>query len=207
MPVDFGVLDGAKMVFPASTQLMGERAMLTTRRSILKSSGSLAAASSFGVLSLIQATPAQTRTGAAQDAPDNWREEYAYTLGMQAYVFGFPYVYLPSLRWDWVTQPKPPGSTRPYAPLNHFYNSRKLFDASYRDGDAPNNDTLYSWGWMDVSKEPLILSHPNMGERYFVFEMASMDSDNFAYVGKRTTGGAAGNFAVVGPDWNGDLVR
>lgn len=179
--------------------------MLTTRRFVLISSGSLAAAASFSAPSLIQAARAQARTGAAQYATDDWREDYAYTLGMQAYVFGFPYVYLPSLRWDWVAKPKPPGSTRPYAPLNHFYNSRKLFDASYRDGGAPNNDTLYSWGWMDVSKEPLILSHPNMGERYFTFEMASMDSDNFAYVGKRTTGSAAGNFAIVGPKWKGEL--
>jgi hypothetical protein len=179
--------------------------MLTTRRFVLTSSGSLAVAFSLGELSIIQSASAQNRSGATQDASDDWREQYAYTLGIQAYIFGFPYVYLPSLRWNWVTQPKPAGSTTPYAPLNHFYNSRKLFDASYRDGGAPNNDTLYSWGFMDVSKEPLILSHPNMGERYFVFELASMDSDNFAYVGKRTTGGAAGSFAIVGPDWKGDL--
>ena len=83
--------------------------MLTTRRSVLISSSSLAAASSLGAPSLIRPAAAQTRTGAAQDATDDWREEYAYTLGIQAYVFGFPYVYLPSLRWDWVTQPKPPG--------------------------------------------------------------------------------------------------
>jgi hypothetical protein len=36
----------------------------------------------------------------------DWRENYAYTLGEQAYVFGFPYVYLPSIRWSWVTVPK-----------------------------------------------------------------------------------------------------
>jgi len=35
--------------------------------------------------------------------------------------------------------------------------------------------------------------------------MASLDSDNFAYVGKRTTGGAAGAFAIVGPNWKGQL--
>ena len=38
------------------------------------------------------------------DGKTDWREDYAYTLGVQAYIFGFPYVYLPSLRWDWVTQ-------------------------------------------------------------------------------------------------------
>jgi hypothetical protein len=135
----------------------------------------------------------------------DWQEQYAYTLGMQAYVFGFPYVYLPSIRWNWVTVPKAEGSITPYAPLNHFYNVRDLATAEYRDGGSPNNDTLYSIAWVDVTKEPLILSHPEMGDRYFTFEIASLDSDNFAYVGKRTTGGKAGSFAMVGPDWKGAL--
>jgi hypothetical protein len=141
----------------------------------------------------------------AEKAKPDWKEQYAYTLGMQAYVFGFPYVYLPSLRWNWVTQPKPAGSITPYAPLNQFFNVRSLATAAYRDGGAPNNDTLYSIAWVDVSKEPLILSHPDMGNRYFTFEIASIDSDNFAYVGTRTTGGKAGSFAIVGPDWKGTL--
>jgi hypothetical protein len=135
----------------------------------------------------------------------DWREHYAYTLGIQAYVFGFPYVYLPNLRWDWVTQPKPPGNITPYAPLNHFFHARTLADASYRGGGAPNQDTLYSMAWVDVSREPIILSHPDMGNRYFTFELASIDSDNFAYVGQRTTGGNAGNYAIVAPGWQGAL--
>jgi hypothetical protein len=75
-----------------------------------------------------------------------------------------------------------------YAALNHFFNVRTLADASYRDGGAPNNDTLYSIAWIDVRKEPVILSYPEMGYRYFTFELASLDSDNFAYAGLRTTG-------------------
>src|SRR5262249_46263821 len=56
-----------------------------------------------------------------------------------------------------------------------------------------------------LAKEPVILSHPDMGDRYFMFEIASLDSDNFAYVGSRTTGDAAGRFAIVGPGWSGPL--
>jgi len=59
--------------------------------------------------------------------------------------------------------------------------------------------------WLDLSKEPLILSHPDMGDRYFWFQLASMDSDNFGSIGKRTTGGAAGSFALLGPNWKGKL--
>jgi hypothetical protein len=143
----------------------------------------------------------------AQEAENktDWREQYAYTLGVQAYIFGFPYVYLPSLRWDWVARPKPPNELSLSAPINHFSHVRRLADASYRSGGSPNQDTLYSMAWVDVGDEPVILSHPDMGDRYFTFQLASMDSDNFAYVGKRTTGGKAGSFAIVGPGWKGRL--
>lgn len=64
---------------------------------------------------------------------------------------------------------------------------------------------MYSIAWVDVRKEPVILSHPDMGERYFTFEIADMSSDNFAYVGKRTTGPKADSFAIVGSraGWRG----
>jgi hypothetical protein len=159
---------------------------------------------SVGSSSIAQAESTPTEQAKAA-VPADWREQYAYTLGMQAYIFGFPYVYMPTIRWAWVTQPKPPGSNTPFAPLNHFFHGRALLTADYRDGGAPNNDTLYSFAWLDVGKEPIILFHPDMGDRYFTFEMASLDSDNFAYVGTRTTGSKAGSFAIVGPDWKGNL--
>jgi len=133
-----------------------------------------------------------------------WRENYAYALGIQAYLFGFPWIFLPSIRWQWVTQPRNPELV-PFAPLNRFWHARKLADARYRDGGSPNNDTLYSTAWLDVGPVPINLSHPDMGDRYFTFEIASMSSDNFAYVGKRTTGGRSGSFAIVGPHWAGKL--
>lgn len=151
----------------------------------------------------IAAAPVVANAQAAVTKAD-WRETYAYTQGMQAFVFGFPWSFLPELRWKWVTQ-DPHSPFVPYAPLNQFYNSRQLTTAEYRDGGSPNNDTLYSIAWLDLSKEPLILSVPDTGDRYYTMEMASLDSDNFAYVGKRTTGTKAGHFAIVGPNWKGTL--
>src|SRR5271166_5891181 len=78
-------------------------------------------------------------------------------------------------------------------------------DATYRDGGCPNNDTLYSLAWLDLSEEPVILSHPDMAGRYFTFELMGFSSDNFDYVGQRTTGSTAGHFAICGPGWHGDL--
>ncbi|MFE0350980.1 DUF1254 domain-containing protein [Streptomyces griseoluteus] len=134
----------------------------------------------------------------------DWRREYAYTLGEQAFVYGFPYIYNAGLRHRWVAV-EPDADTTPHAPVNHFWHARKLFDASDRQGLCPNNDTLYSFAWVDLSEEPVILSHPDMGNRYFTFELVGITSDNFDYVGGRTTGPNAGDFALVGPGWSGDL--
>lgn len=147
-------------------------------------------------------SPASAPTPAA--APTDWRETYAYSLGMQAYVFGFPWAFLADQRWQ---RTNPAGKAGFKAPMNQFAHSRELRTASHRLGGTPNNDTVYSFAWLDVSKEPLILSHPDMGKPYFTFEIAGFDSDNFAYVGTRTTGSKAGHYAIVGPHWKGKLPK
>ncbi len=143
-------------------------------------------------------------TAPATTQEEEWREEFAYTLGVQAYIYGFPWIYLSQFRWEYVTQPTNPEYV-PYAPLNQFWHARYLFTAAYRDGGSPQSDTLYSVAWVNLSTEPLILSVPAIADRYYSFELASMDSDNFALVGTRTTGTNAGNYAIIGPDWSGTL--
>ncbi|WP_182912023.1 DUF1254 domain-containing protein [Sphingomonas cavernae] len=135
-------------------------------------------------------------------ATEDWREEYAYTLGAQAYIYAFPLVYLSKLRYDWTNV----SDSSFFASLNHFHHKRVLSNhINYTSGGSPNQDTLYSWGWLDLRQGPVVLTHPEMGNRYFTFEIADMFSDNFAYVGKRTTGGAAGAFAILSPGWDGEL--
>ena len=134
----------------------------------------------------------------------DWKAEYAYTAGMQAFIYGFPYIYNAKLRHDWVTQARDPAVV-PYAAVNHFWHAARVMDATYRDGGCPNNDTLYSLAWLDLGGEPVILSHPDMADRYFTFELMGFSSDNFDYVGQRTTGSKAGHFAICGPGWHGDL--
>ncbi|HET9648947.1 MAG TPA: DUF1254 domain-containing protein [Microlunatus sp.] len=136
--------------------------------------------------------------------PADWRAEFAYTAGVQAFIYGFPYIYNAQLRHDWVTK-KRDTAVVPYAAVNHFWHAARLLDASYRDGGCPSTDSLYSLAWLHLSEEPIILSHPDMGQRYFTFQLAGFTSDNFDYIGQRTTGSAAGDFAIVGPGWHGHL--
>ena len=134
----------------------------------------------------------------------DWQAEYAYSLGLQAYIYGFPYVYNAYTRYKWTNIPQDPKRV-PYAPVNHFWHATELIDATYRDGGCPNNDTLYSTAWVDLSKEPVILTVPEIpDERYWTFELITFTSDNFAYVGRRV-GSRAGNYALIGPGWHGDL--
>ncbi|MDX2417348.1 MAG: DUF1254 domain-containing protein [Xanthomonadales bacterium] len=135
----------------------------------------------------------------------DWREDYAYHLGIQAYTFSYPWLYLSTLKYLWVIENEPHKDVTLYMGLNRWWHGRKFITAEYRDGGAPNNDTLYSMSILDLNKEPVILSVPDTGDRYYTFEFASMSSDNFAYVGKRTTGTKAGNYLIAGPDWKGKL--
>jgi hypothetical protein len=138
----------------------------------------------------------------AQDYTSDWREEFAYTLGMQAYIYGFPWINMAQLRWLYVTQPPTATNDHPYAPLNKFCHSTTVKDSSWQGGGNPNSDTVYSTAWLNLTTEPVVLSVPAM-DRYYTFEFSCMDSDNYAYVGTRATGTNAGSYLIVGPDWHG----
>ena len=51
------------------------------------------------------------------------------------------------------------------APLGQFLSMPGYPPASYQGVTAPNADTLYSFGFFDVSKEPWVFSYPDMGDR------------------------------------------
>ncbi len=89
--------------------------------------------------------------------------------------------------------------------LNRIYHRRVLADAKARQVTAPNNDTIYSSAFFDLSGGPLRLRVPDIPDRYFSVTLMNAFTDNFRTIGTRATGGKGGDFWLVGPDWSGPV--
>src|SRR5262249_25027801 len=87
--------------------------------------------------------------------------------------------------------------------LNRFQHVPVLATHKSRAVTTPNTDTLYSSAWLDLSLEPLFLTVPAMGERYYSFAFMSLFTDNFAYVCRRLHGSRPAPRMIVGPSWHG----
>ena len=74
------------------------------------------------------------------------------------------------------------------SPMNRFANVPEFPDPTFIDVVRPNADTLYSLMWFDVSKEPLLMSVPDSGGRYYLLPMLDMWTDVYQSSCKRTTG-------------------
>jgi hypothetical protein len=124
----------------------------------------------------------------------------ALQLGTEVYVYGYPLVTMEMTRRVMTNVEAPKDM---HAPMGQFYNARAYPDASFRDVTAPNADTLYSSAFLDVSKEPYVLSVPNEEGRYFLMPMLSGWTDVFQSPGKRTTGTGEQKYLIVPPNYFG----
>ncbi len=83
--------------------------------------------------------------------------------------------------------------------VNHLVHTRQLLGPQHRQVVTPNNDTLYSNAWLDLSQGPLLLEVPDSGGRYYVPGLLDFHTNPFGYIGSRTTGTRAGRYLLHGP--------
>lgn len=88
--------------------------------------------------------------------------------------------------------------------VNQFTHTRRLRGPEDREVVTPNNDTLFTNAWLDLSAGPLVIEVPEMGGRYWVLGFLDAWTNPWAYAGRRTTGGAAQRLFVHGPGWTGE---
>lgn len=89
--------------------------------------------------------------------------------------------------------------------VNLFTHTHRRLGPDDREVVSPNNDTVFSNAWLDLSGGPVLLETPDMGERYWTLGLLDAWTNPFAYVGRRTTGNRRQRTLVHGPAWSGPL--
>ena len=132
----------------------------------------------------------------------------ARQIAAAAYVFGYPLVWTDVYK-DHQTAVPAPNATLGVAPVNQLARpyQAQLTSGSLSAQSLPyaTYDWAYAQGWLNLTKEPMVLSVPASNGRYYVIAMYDAWQNVFASLGSRTTGNESGAFALVGPGWNGTL--
>lgn len=125
----------------------------------------------------------------------------AQVIAKEAYLYGFPVVEMYKTLY---TQAVDKGGENFKAPFNEIGNTAMVFTPKDTAFVTPNSDTPYSFVWMDLRSEPVVLTLPKIeANRYYSVQLIDMYTHNFSYLGTRTTGNNGGNFMIAGPEWKG----
>jgi hypothetical protein len=154
----------------------------------------------LGALALFVATPAGAQQ-AGSNAPVT--EEQAHAIAVNAYLYFYPLISVDITRKQ--STNVEPGKEFGKGPMNTFVNVPAYPPADLKVVVRINFDTLYSIAWLDLTKEPMVVSAPDTSGRYYLLPMLDMWTDVFASPGWRTTGTQAGNFLVTPPGWTGKV--
>jgi hypothetical protein len=130
-------------------------------------------------------------------------EEAAHAIGVDAYLYFYSLLSMDVTRKHFTNAE--PVKEFGKGPMNMFVNAPEYPPGDFKGVVRSNFDTLYSAVWLDMTKEPMIVSAPDTDGRYYMLPMLDMWSDVFACPGTRTTGDKAGNFLVTPPGWTGTV--
>jgi hypothetical protein len=123
----------------------------------------------------------------------------------EAYLYGFPMVVGYAVMYKFFIDPN---SGQFKAPINQLHNEARVFTPKDTGISTPNSDTPYSMALLDLRAEPFVLCMPEIEKaRYYDVQLVDLYTDNYGYMGSRTTGNGAGCYAVAGPDWKGETPK
>ena len=123
-------------------------------------------------------------------------------IAEEAFIYGLPIVMNYAVMYEFAVDSK---SNQFKAPFNKINNQHHV--ATYEDTAivTPNSDTPYSFVWLDLRAEPMVISVPAVErKRYYSVQLIDGNTYNYGYIGSRATGSEPGHYMVVGPDWKGE---
>jgi hypothetical protein len=126
----------------------------------------------------------------------------AQAIAEEAYLYGFPMIVNYKVMYEYTIYR---ASRQFKAPFNTIYNEARVFTPKDTTIVTPNSDTPYSMAWLDLRTEPVVLCMPEIEKsRYYDVQLVDIYTDNYGYMGSRTTGNGAGCYTVAGPGWSGE---
>jgi len=165
---------------------------MLTKRELFRS-GALTAIS----IATMKSFPASAQTSA--DRPGFFK---AKDIAEAGFIYGLPIVMNYAVMYEYAVDRN---SGQFKAPFNQIKNEPNVF--TYKDTAivTPNSDTPYSFAWLDLRAEPIVLSVPTVDpKRYYAVQLEDGNTYNYGYIGTRTTGSESGDYMVVGPNWKGE---
>ena len=140
-----------------------------------------------------------TTTVSAQTAPTT---DEVKSISEEAIIYGLPMSMYYQIMYQYAVDKE---SSQYKAPFNTIKNEPQVYTPADTAIVTPNSDTPYSWLFLDLRAEPVVLCVPEIEkDRYYAIQLTSQYTFNFGYIGSRTTGNDAGCYAVAGPGWTGD---
>ena len=128
--------------------------------------------------------------------------EEVKAIAEEGFIYGLPIVMNYAVMYEYAVDKN---SSQFKAPFNHIKNEPRVY--TYKDTAVitPNSDTPYSFTWLDLRAEPIVLTVPAVEKkRYYAVMMCDSNTYKYGYIGSRATGNEPGDYMVVGPDWKGE---
>lgn len=124
-------------------------------------------------------------------------------IAEEAYIYAFPMMMGYRFAYATFLQPASPAYRGP-ANAGPFGEAVTL-DYTFKDVITPNADTPYSFGMLDLRGGPVVLTVPEITDRYYVMQFEDLYGCNDLFIGSRKTGSAAGSYFLMGPTWEGEV--
>jgi len=123
-------------------------------------------------------------------------------IAEEAFIYGLPIVMNYAVMYEYAVD-RTSGQFK--APFNQIYNAANVFTPKDTAIVTPNSDTPYSFLWMDLRAEPIVITVPAVEKsRYYSVMLCDGNTFNYGYIGTRATGNEPGSYLVVGPEWKGE---
>ncbi len=153
---------------------------------------------------LVVSTAIPAKSGSESGAGASVADEIG-AIAEEAYLYGFPMIVGYDVIHKYFIDPH---SGQFKAPINQIHNEARVFTPQDTGISTPNSDTPYSMVFLDLRAQPMVLCMPEIEKRrYYDVQLVDLYTDNYGYMGSRTTGNGAGCYLVAGPDWQGETPK